>query len=154
MPNSSEPSTPNQPLKIPRRVLARKTTSTLLTDLVAARMHHAREGSKKCENIVEVIDKLVEHTSIIEMTVLSFNDVNVGFEKLVESVKALDQDIDLRLTKFKVVKVKELIEHVHMQLQQDQQMRNVHQSEYQAWLPVIAEHLYIIIKLLSASETK
>ncbi|KAI1789353.1 hypothetical protein LXA43DRAFT_1062864 [Ganoderma leucocontextum] len=151
------------------RIQPAPQNSTLSTDLVAARMHRAREGSKKHENILEAIKKLVEHTSTIETTVLSFNDVNVDFEKLVESVKDLDQDIvtlkaeldtdsddmaeDLRLAKFKVVKVKELMEHIHAQLQQDWHMRNVQQNEDQAWLLVIAEHLHTLIKLLLASET-
>ncbi|KAI1783365.1 hypothetical protein LXA43DRAFT_1067733 [Ganoderma leucocontextum] len=129
--------------------------------------------SGKVQEILEAMEKLTKHTMNIRAAVSSIEDVNADVENLLHNVKQLDEEIesiktelrvvsndvanmadDLKRTKLEVAKVKELVEHVDAQLEQEQELRHMHQREEQGCSKLIADQLQTLIAVFCTLNTE
>ncbi|KAI1796535.1 hypothetical protein LXA43DRAFT_1057816 [Ganoderma leucocontextum] len=120
--------------------------------------------SGKVQEILEAMEKLTKHTVNIRAAVSSIEDVNADVENLLHNVKQLDEEVesiktelgvvsndvtnmadDLKRTKLEVAKVKELVEHIDAQLEQERELRHMHQREEQGRSKLIADQLQTLI---------
>ncbi|KAI1782705.1 hypothetical protein LXA43DRAFT_1068360 [Ganoderma leucocontextum] len=111
--------------------------------------------SSKVQEMLQAMEKLTQYTVNIRAAVASFN---VDVEDLLANVTQLDKGIktvkmelgvvsndvanmsdDLKSTKQELAKVKELVEHVDAQLEQERELRHMHQREEQARSKLIAD---------------
>ncbi|KAI1796526.1 hypothetical protein LXA43DRAFT_1057809 [Ganoderma leucocontextum] len=98
--------------------------------------------SSKVQEILQSMEKLKGYAVNIRAAVSSLEHVNADVEDLLDNINQLDKDIetvkaelgvvsnnvanmadDLKRTKLEVVKVKELVEHVDAQLEQERELR-------------------------------
>ncbi|KAI1788707.1 hypothetical protein LXA43DRAFT_1063377 [Ganoderma leucocontextum] len=124
--------------------------------------------SGKVQEILEAIEKLTKHTVDIRMVVSSIEDVNTDVKNLLHNIKQLDKEIeiiktelrvvsndvanvadDLKCTKLEVAKVKDLVKHVDAQLEQERELRHMHQREEQGRSKLIANQLQTLIAVFA-----
>ncbi|KAI1787807.1 hypothetical protein LXA43DRAFT_1064058 [Ganoderma leucocontextum] len=129
--------------------------------------------SGKVQEILHVMEKLTKHTVKIKATVSSLDDVNADVKDLLENVKQLNNEIeiiktelgvvsndvanmsdDLKSTKQELAKVKELVEHVDAQLEQERELRHMHQREEQACSKLITDWLQTLIAAFCPPDAK
>ncbi|KAI1796543.1 hypothetical protein LXA43DRAFT_1057825 [Ganoderma leucocontextum] len=115
----------------------------------------------KVQEMLQAMEKLTKYTVNIRVVVASLDQVNADVENLLHNteLRIVSNDVanmadDLKSTKQELAKVKELIEHIDAQLEQEWELRHMHQREEQARSKLIADRLQTLIAAFCPPDTK